>query len=109
MLELNIPNNGCINGIPDDVLVEIPVVVSGGGFQGVMVGDFPARVMHNVMIPRWVRMENILEAFLTGDRRPLVLSLMDDGRTQSYEQAKGLIDLLLDQPWNEEAAKHYRW
>jgi len=82
---------------------------TGGGFQGVMVGDFPARVMHNVMIPRWVRMENILEAFLTGDRRPLVLSLMDDGRTQSYEQAKGLIDLLLDQPWNEEAAKHYRW
>ncbi len=109
ILELNIPNNGCIKGIPDDVLVEVPVVVSGGGIQGVVVGDFPPRIMHNVMLPRMVRMENILEAFLTGDRRPLLLSLMDDGRTRSYEQAKGLIDLLLDQPWNEEAAKHYRW
>ena len=109
VLELNIPNNGCIKGIPDDVLVEIPAVASGGGIQGVMVGNMPPRVMHNVLIPRWVRMENILEAYLTGDRKPLLLSLMDDPRTRSYEQAKGLLDILFDQPWNEEAAKHYRW
>ena len=109
ILELNVPNNGSIKGIPDDVLVEIPAVASGGGIQGVMVGAIPGRIMHNVLIPRWVRMENILEAYLTGDRRPLLLSLTDDPRTQSYQQAKGLLDVLFDQPWNADASKHYRW
>lgn len=49
------------------------------------------------------------DAYLTGDRRPLLLSLMDDPRTRSYDQAKGLIDTLLEQPWNEAAARHYKW
>ncbi len=109
IFQLNIPNSGCIKGIPDDVLVEIPAVASGGGIRGCMIGNMPPRIMHNVLVPRWVRMENILEAYLTGDRRPLLLSLLDDPRTRSYEQARGLIDILFDQPWNEEAAKHYKW
>jgi alpha-galactosidase len=109
MLQLNIPNNGSIKGLPDDVLVEIPAVASGRGVHGLIVGEMPPLVMHNVLIPRWVRMENILNAYLTGDRRPLLLSLMDDPRTTSYDQARGLIDTLFDQPWNTEAAEHYSW
>ena len=107
-LQLNIPNNGSIKHIPDDVLVEIPAVVSGQGIRGEIIGEMPALVTHNVLIPRWVRMENILGAYLTGDRRPLLLSLMDDPRSQSFAQARELIDVVLDQPWNREAAKHYR-
>jgi alpha-galactosidase len=109
VLQLNIPNDGSIKGLPADALVEIPVVVSGGGVQGVIVGEIPPLVMHNVIVPRWIRMENIHNAYLTGDRRPLLLSLMDDPRTTSYEQAKGLLDTLFDQPWNREAAEHYKW
>lgn len=108
ILQLNIPNNGAIAGIPDDVLVEIPAVVNGRGIHGVQVGKMPPLVMNNVLLPRMARMENILDAYLRGDRRPLLLSLMDDPRTQSYDQAKGLLDTLLEQPWNVEANKHYR-
>ena len=108
ILQLNIPNNGAIEGIPDDVLVEIPAVVNGRGIHGVQVGKMPPLVMNNVLMPRMARMENILDAYLTGDRRPLLLSLMDDPRTTSYDQAQGLLDALFAQPWNEEAAKHYQ-
>jgi alpha-galactosidase len=108
-LQLNVPNRGCLPGVPDDVLVEIPVLVSGRGMQGVKVGALPPRVMNNVMLPRLLMMENMHTAFLNGDRKSLVLALAGDPRTRSFEQAKGLIDALLAQPWNAEAEAHYRW
>jgi len=108
ILQLNIPNKGVISGIPDDVVVEIPTVVSGKGVQGIHVGALPKRLMLYVMIPRMQRMERILQAFKEGDRKSLVLMLMDDPRTESYEKANALVEELLAQPWNTEAANHYR-
>jgi len=108
ILQLNIPNRGAISGIPDDVVVEIPTVVSGRGIRGIQVGALPKRLMMYVMIPRMLRMERILQAFTEGDRKSLVLMLMDDPRTESYEKAEALVDELLAQPWNTEAAHHYR-
>ena len=107
-LQLNVPNRGAIEGIPDDVLVEIPVVVNGRGIQNVPVGRLPPLIVNNVLLPRLARMENLHDAFLRGDRRPLLLSLMDDPRTRTFEQARDLIDTILAQPWNKEADEHYR-
>ena len=107
-LQLNVTNDGAIRGIPDDVLVEIPVLVNGCGIQSLMVGELPPRVVNNILLPRLTRMENLHDAFLNRDRRPLLLSLMDDPRTRSYEQARDLIDTLLAQPWNKEANQHYQ-
>ena len=109
ILQLNIPNRGAVSGIPEDVVVEIPVVVSGRGVRRIHVGALPKRLMMYVIIPRMLRMERILQAFNEGDRKSLVLMLMDDHRTESYEKAKALIDELLAQPWNAEAARHYQW
>jgi len=108
ILELNIPNRGAVPGIADDVVVEIPALVTAGGPQGVMVGTLPSRLMDNVILPRVLRMESIVDAFMAGDRMALVLQLMDDHRTGSFAQAQGMIDALLSQPWNTEAAAHYR-
>jgi alpha-galactosidase len=107
-LQLNVPNRGAIEGIPDDVLVEIPVVVNGRGIQNVSVGPLPPLILNNVLLPRLARMENLHDAFLRGDRRPLLLSLMDDPRTRTFAQARDLVDTILAQPWNQEADKHYR-
>lgn len=107
---INVPNQGAISGIADDVAVEVPVIASAKGFRHVFSGlTLPRRLMLYVMIPRILRMERVLQAFLEGDRKSLVLMLMDDPRTKSFEQARGLIDKLLSLPWNAEANKHYRW
>jgi len=105
---LNTPNNGCIPGIPDDVLVEMPVIVSASGVHGMRVKPLPRRLMDNVIYPRMRTLDNLHEAYRNGDRSLLVLELMQDHRTKSYEQAKDLIDTLLAQPWNREADEHYR-
>jgi alpha-galactosidase len=108
-LQLNVPNRGAIPGIPDDVLVEIPTLVSGRGIQNVQVDPLPPRLMNNMLLPRMLVMENLHQAFLDGDRKTLVLMVANDPRTRSYEQAKDLVDTLLAQPWNAEADRHYRW
>ena len=107
-LVLNVPNQGTIAGIPDDVAVEIPVVVRRGTIEREPIERLPSRLMLYVLIPRWLRMERTLQAFKEGDRKSLVLMLMDDPRTASFEQASELIDELLRMPWNSEAEKHYR-
>ncbi len=107
-LVLNVPNNGAIPGIPDDVIVEIPVYVDGNGIEREKIEKIPSRLMLYVLIPRWLRMERILQAFREGDRTSLLLMVMDDPRTKSFEQGKNLVETLLSQPWNEEMKKHYK-
>ncbi len=58
-------------------------------------------------MPRILRMEWALEAFLTGDRRVLEEFLIRDPRTRSYEQVVKVIDEILALPENEEMRKHY--
>jgi alpha-galactosidase len=108
MIELNIPNCGAIDGIADDVVVEIPAQAGPAGIQGLRCGPLPARLMNHVINPRIRQMECVLGAFLNHDRRSLMLLIAEDPRTRSFEQAERLVNTLLTQPWNEEADKHYR-
>jgi alpha-galactosidase len=106
--QVNVPNDGAIHDIPDNVVVEIPGIASGRGIQGVHVGRLPTRLMLHIMIPRMLRMEWILEGFLTGDKNVLLHMLLEDHRTRSLEQAKMLIEDILSLPFNRDIAEHFR-
>jgi len=106
-LILNVPNMGAVNGIPDDILVEIPVICNATGIHNVHMGSFPPKLMNNVILPRLITAQNIIQAYENHDREQLVLWLCNDPRTRSYGQARDLIDKLLAQPWNKAAADHY--
>ncbi|HOP25501.1 MAG TPA: alpha-glucosidase/alpha-galactosidase, partial [Defluviitoga sp.] len=107
-LVLNILNNGTIPGIADDVAVEIPVYADKNGIHPYEIEpDIPERIKKMYLMPRILRMEWALEAFLTGDRRVLEEFLIRDPRTRSYEQVVKVIDEILALPGNEEMRKHY--
>ena len=108
LLQLNIPNSRAIKGTPNGVFVEVPTLVNRRGPQTVHVGQLPPLLMQHVIIPRWMRMEIIMHAFTHRDRRSLVLWLAEDPRTQSYEQARDLVDELLAQDWNKDVDGHYK-
>jgi alpha-galactosidase len=108
LLELNIPNKGLISGVADDVVVEVPALVSSRGVQGIQVGELPKKLMLHVINPRINKMEQILYAYTHRDNGSLVLSLLEDNRSRGFEQARALIDELLSQPWNKEAQEYYR-
>ena len=107
-LVLNVENRGVIKGIPDDVVVEVPVVVDKEGIHPEKIEpDLTDRIKKFYLLPRILRMEWALEAFISGDRRVLEEILVRDPRTRSYEQAVAVIDDILNLPFNEEMKKHY--
>ncbi len=107
-LFLNISNNGVIQGIPDDVVVEVPVKVDERGIHPERIDPgLPMRIMKMYLAPRIMRMEMALEAFITGDRKVLEEVLIRDPRTRSYEQVREVWDEILSLPFNKEMKEHY--
>jgi len=106
---LNIPNKGpIIPGIPEGVVVEVPVTVEQKGIHPEEINPpIPKRIMNMYLAPRMLRMEWALEAFISGDKRILQEILVRDPRTKSFEQAKAAIDEILALPFNKEMKKHY--
>jgi len=105
--QVNIPNQGSIDGIPDDVVVEAPAETDGKGIHRIHIGSLPRRVMKYVIRPRMMRMEWALEAFVQSGRNSLFEWLIVDPRTKSTKQVERVIDAILSMPGNEEMANHF--
>jgi len=82
--------------------------VSDKGILNEKIGNLPPRIMIHVMMPRWQRMEAILQAFRDKDKKSLLLWLMEDHRTETFDQANDLINDLLSQKWNSQLKEHYK-
>jgi alpha-galactosidase/6-phospho-beta-glucosidase family protein len=107
-LFLNILNNGTIKGIPDDVVVEVPVNVDKDGIHPEKIEpDLTKRIKKVYLTPRIMRMEMALDAFITGDRRMLEEILIRDPRTRTEKQVKEVLNEIMDLPFNSEMKKHY--
>ncbi|GAB4114295.1 MAG: alpha-glucosidase AglA [Candidatus Caldatribacteriota bacterium] len=109
-LVLNILNKGPIlEGIPDNVVVEVPVVVDSSGLHPEVINPpLPRRILEMYLLPRMLRMEWALEAFMTGDKRILEEILVRDPRTKSFEQVKAVIEEILALPFNQMMKRHYQ-
>lgn len=107
LFQVNVPNRGALEGFPDDVVVEVPAMIDGGGIRPLAVGRLPRRVELGVMWPRWLAMERSLAAYLTGDCRYLMQTLMADHRTRTWEQAEEMLDALMRMPENEPMARRF--
>ena len=106
--QVNVPNNGALAGIPDDVVVELPALINKKGIQTLHVGALPPKVMLEHVLPEWLQMERDLLAFKAGDRSMLLWHVLDSHQTRSYDQAVAVLDDLLAMEGNAELAQHYR-
>jgi len=104
--QVNIPNNGLIEDIPDDVVVEVPAIVNKTGIRGIQVGRLPKNLLLQVLWPRMLEMERELELALSSDKRLFLRMLLDDNRTQSLEQAEAAAEGILSLPFNREMAEN---
>ncbi len=106
---VNIPNEGeIIPGIPEDVVVEVPVIVDKKGIHPEKIDPpISERIMKMYLLPRRLRMEWALDAFITGDKRILHEMLVRDPRTRSFEQVEAVVDEILSLPFNREMKEHY--
>lgn len=106
--QVNVPNRGALEGVPGDVVVELPAVVNQKGIQTLHVGTLPPKIMLEQILPEWLDMERELLAFKTGDRSMLLWNVLESHQTRSYDQAAAVLDDLLAMEGHEEMAAHYR-
>lgn len=113
--QVNVPNNGALAGLPDDVVVEVPAIVNIKGIQPLCVGELPAKVMLTKIIPDWLDMEVALEALLSGDKSMLLYGVLQSHQTRSYDQAVEVMEALMHMEPSEPMAyledinEHYQW
>jgi alpha-galactosidase len=105
----NIPNHGeFVPGVPCDIAVEAPALVSKRGIQGIRTTSLPslprAYLLHDYVVP--VNLE--LEAYEAGDRNRLLELIMLDPWTRSQRQARALLEDILSLPFHTAMHEHYR-
>jgi alpha-galactosidase len=74
---INIPNQGQINNLPSDVVVECSASVDGRGVHPHALGAIPAAA-RGVIAGHVARQELIVESALTGKREPALAALATD-------------------------------
>ena len=104
---LDVRNDGLIAGLPDDAAIEAPVWVDCKGIHREKIGRIPSRLYNLALIPRLVRLEFAMEAFLQGGRSVLLELLFRDPRTKSDGQANRVLDEILNLPFNKDVKRHY--
>jgi alpha-galactosidase len=107
--QVNVPNRGALEGLPDNVVVELPAIVNKKGIQPIRVDALPPKVMLEHIMPEWLDMERSLLDFKTGDRSMLLWNALDSHQTRSYDEAAAVLEDLLVMPGNEEMAEHYQF
>jgi len=90
-------NEVVIQGLPNDCACEFPAIVDGRGIHPeVLAPKLTERIIKWYLMPRIMRMEWALEAFIKKDRSLIVEFLMRDRRTTSYEQAKAVVEEIFE-------------
>jgi alpha-galactosidase len=97
--QVNVPNKGGkLQGIPENVVVEVPAHIDS---SGVHIQDFtqlPPKVMLNHVMPEWIEMERDLYAFQSGDKGMLLWQLLNEHQTKTYDQAVVVLEELINHP-----------
>lgn len=93
-LALNIPNHGCISGLPDWAIVEVPGVVYGGGVSGLSVPALPQGITSLLALQVAVQ-DRAVYAAMYGDRQAALQALLLDPVVWSYDAAQKILDELL--------------
>lgn len=91
---VNLPNQGQIDNLPREAVVETMAEVSATGAQPIGVGSLPPGVL-GTLHPHVVNQELIVDAALTGDRQLALQALIGDPLVTDYRSAPKLLDELL--------------
>ncbi|MBT4139740.1 MAG: alpha-glucosidase/alpha-galactosidase, partial [Candidatus Latescibacteria bacterium] len=113
--QVNVPNNGVLPGIPDDVAVEVPAIVNKKGILPMRVPPLSKKIMMECVLPDWLNMERTLEAVLSGDKSMMLYGVLEAKETTSYEHGVEVLDALFNIEPNEpmkhieDINEHFSW
>ena len=92
---VNVPNNGTITQLPDDVAVEVTCMVNREGPQPLQIGKLPTACIG--LIQQVKAFEQLtIEAAVKGDKQKAFLALVANPFVPSSKVAKALLEELLE-------------
>jgi alpha-galactosidase len=91
---LNLPNQGCLPGLPDWAVVEIPGLVGAAGVAGLHVPPLPPGITA-VLAQQIAVQDRAVDAALHGSRHDALQALLLDPLVTSYANAEAMLDELL--------------
>lgn len=107
--QVNVPNNGALDGVDDDVVVEVPAIINKTGIQPLNVGALPKKIMLEQILPSILGTERSIHAYKTGDRSMLLLDALENHQTRSYRQAAEALEEALADPANQKVSEHFQY
>jgi alpha-galactosidase len=90
----NLPNRGAVDGLPDDVILELPCAATPGGLRPLALPDAPPALVA-LIARRAAATRVVVDAALACDRDLLVQALLVDGAVTELETARALAGELL--------------
>jgi len=93
-LAANLPNNGLIDNLPSDSVVEVPARVDKKGVHGVKLGALPKGIA--ALLAKEVATQDlVVEAAITGSRQIALQALLVDQNMGSFRNAQKLLDKMI--------------
>lgn len=86
-------NNGCITNLPDDIAIEVPVIVDGSGIHKMHIGEMPLGIK-NLLNMQVGPQQLSVEAAVRGSKEIALQALLCDPVINSYDAAVKLLDEL---------------
>jgi alpha-galactosidase len=99
---------GLVPGVPEDLAVEVPALVSGRGVMGIQTNPLPKGVLAYLLRDYAAPVDLELAAFEQHSLKLLLELVMQDPWTRSRQQAQAALDEILALPFNEEMRSYYR-
>jgi alpha-galactosidase len=99
---------GYVPGLPPDIAVEVPTLVSARGIQPVQTSPLPAPILAHALRDYVAPVNLELDAFERGSRTALLELLLTDPFTTSERQARELLDSILALPYHVELREHFQ-
>jgi len=94
-LAVNIMNDGLIDNLPRDLVVEVPAIVDRHGVQGVRLGSLPKGIA-GLLASQAAVHDLTAEAVLTASREAALQALLVDPIVHSVRAAEQTLDTMLD-------------
>jgi alpha-galactosidase len=92
---VNVPNQGLIDNLPWEAVVELPARISPAGVQGLKVGYLPEPVAH-IVRTRTVQQELLADAGEYGDYQRALQAMLLDAQIVSLDVAQEILDASLE-------------
>jgi 6-phospho-beta-glucosidase len=95
VIVINTPNNGAVESLPEDAVIEVPCLVNASGIAPLRQADIPRSVWGLIAAVKNYEQLTV-EAAVTGDHETAVLALLAHPLVGDYEKAKALFAEMLE-------------